>query len=367
FTVPAIPVVSDETECVIHFDNLRLAEAAGEIILTTDEKTDISKKVISFDKIKRNKEFTKKVKITSREKSAGVSVLGMKVNSPAGSVQNDSLVLRVDPSATVHISQNGEEFVVGNSLAEFKVDASWGGGIHSFTALGKEWLQSPYPDKKAMFSWYNPWRGGIKPVLKTEHDWLDHAYKDDWKLKECSEKAGDLNFKGVELSSVMVTRDELKGSEIKTRFLLSEGHRILRFVYEARNITDIAYRAKGGFEMFLDVHPEFKTRQMFEYGHEFERKEGFFAGYHKSSGWIITENEDTHECLLILLVNPSREFPFEDILWVSDQGDKYGQHAESGFTIKLKANETARFEQYMVPCSDVNEAKKLIRLTNLGK
>jgi GNAT superfamily N-acetyltransferase len=367
FCIPEIPVVLDETECDICFDNLRLAVADGEITLTPDDNIVLSKSTLEFRNVKRDNMFSGKVKIKSKDKSAGASLINLKLDSPAGAVENDILVLKTVPDADVTVAHDGDEYIISNSLAEFRIDPDWGGGIHSFKTLEKEWLKSPYPDKNALFSWHNPFRGGIRPFLKLEDDWMDQTCKESWKISEYSEKRGGIGFSGIETKSVIESRNELKGLELKTRYLLSEGHHILKITYEAVNITDISYRAKGGFEFFFNVHPENKTRQKFDYGMDYERRIGAFAAYNKSSGWVITENEDTHECALVLMLKTTSDSPDNAMLWVCDEGLKIGQFAESEIKLNLKPKESCMHEFYFVPCATPDEAMKLRKLIGLGK
>lgn len=367
FCIPEIPVVIDETECDICFDNLRLAAADGEITLTPDDNIELSKSTLEFRNVKRDNMFTKTVKIKSKDKSAGASLINLKLDSPAGAVENDILVLKIVPDANVTVTHDGDEYIISNSLAEFRIDPDWGGGIHSFKTRGREWLKSPYPDKNALFSWHNPFRGGIRPFLKLEHDWMDQTCKESWKISEYSENIRGIDFAGIETKSIIESRDELKGLELKTRYLLSAGHRILKITYEAVNITNISYRAKGGLGFFFNVHPENKTRQKFDYGMEYERRIGAFAAYNKTSGWIITENEDTHECALVLMLKTTGDSPANDMLWVYDEGLKIGQCAESEFRLNLKPKESGIYEFYFVPCATPDEAMKLRKLVELGR
>ena len=362
FTVPEITVVDNETECEVCFDNLRLVPAKGEILISADNDIEINKTKLEFKDTIRDNPYREKLQVKTLDDSVGASSIHMRLNSEAGSAECESLVIKVDSSRKVSVIQEGDEYVVANNIASFRIDPGFGGGIHSFTASGREWLRSPYPDKKALFCWYNPFRGGIRPVLRTENEWLDHMYKEKWDIDEFSETVGGINFKGVEVNTVIEKNENLKGIRVRARYLLSEGHRILRFVYVAENLFDVAYRNKGGFEVFQDVHPENKTRQKFDYGLDTERKSGTFAAYHPSSGWLITENDESHECLLVLACNINNEL---DHLWVGDHSIEYGQHAISDIWLNLKGNEIMQSEYYLVQCADPDEAMKLRGLLKL--
>jgi ribosomal protein S18 acetylase RimI-like enzyme len=362
YTVPEIPVVSDQTEVDVCFDNLRLAPADGEILLSSDKTIKPGKSSMKFEGTVRDSIFSGKVKLKSKKESVGASILNLRLNSPAGSAETDTLVLRVDPEKKVKISQEKSEYVISNDLLSFRVDPDFGAGIHSINSFDQEWLRSPYPDKNAMFCWYNPWRGGVRPRLRTKDEWLDNTFKETWTISEVSETVGSVKFTGVETRSEIQVLEPLKGVAVRTRYLLSEGHRILRVAFIVDNLFDVAWHHRGGLEFFLNVHPENKTRQRFDYGYDTEQKAGPFAGFRAVNKWVITENDENHRCLLILF---NRFNSLEGQLYMADHGGSYGQHVLSDLQVNLGGCESKRWDYYITPCNDLDEAMKLRGLLNL--
>jgi GNAT superfamily N-acetyltransferase len=366
-TVPTVPVMTDRTaEFDVCFSNYRLVPASGEIRLATDGGITLSEERIPFQQIKKNEPFSKRVCITRDEKSAGASSIHMHLECDAGMRKKNVLVLETDPTSGVRIDRTGDEFVISNGLVTMRADPGWGGGIHSLRSLEKEWLRSPYPDRTACFSWYNPWRGGIKSVLMPEDKWSDFSYREDWEITDCGETVGNMRFAGIETRASLSKNRDLEGAEVTMKFLLSEGHRILRIVHTVKNTTDISYYAKGGIEVFLNIHPANRTRQHFDYGNEHVRIAGPFEGFHPTTGWIITENEENHECMLAVMCSSGRTFSLSESLWVADHGTQYGQHLLSDLTVKLKPHTTRRVEYYIVPCPDADTAFLLRSLDRLG-
>jgi len=364
--IPSVPIVPDKSECIVEFASDRLTPTQGTINLKSDRNLKLSKKRFQCANVKRDEPFQKVIKIENRMKDAGFSPIQMSFESNSGLVESESLALIIDPKAKTTVTRQDSEWIVSNGLASIKADPDWGGGIHSFTALGREWFRNPYPDKKAMWCWFNPFRGGITVGIAGEHEWQGLPHLETWTISECSEDISGLKFTGVSIRTKIEKREKLRGVMVNAKYMLSDGHRILRVVIEYENLTDIIYRAKGSTDFFLDVHPEYKTVQRFEYGDEKERIAGPFAGFHATTGWLITENRETGESLAIIMKPTGHLFPHRETLWVSEFGAKYGQHAGSSVILELSPHEKRSVVYYLVPCRNPKEASLIRHLIDLG-
>jgi ribosomal protein S18 acetylase RimI-like enzyme len=364
FTDPEVPIVAGNTEVEICVDSYRLIPAPGDIKITPDETLDVSKGFLHFENIMRDNPFREKIVISPKDQSVGASGFEMESDSPDGAVKTQVTVLRMKKNDKVSVVSEGDEWIVSNSLAEFRVDKSWGGGIHSFRTFDREWLKSPYPDKDACFCWFNNFRGGIQPAISPESQWANMGHRETWEISECSETCGGLEFKGVELQSVLQSKDELKGGKAIARYMLSKGHRILKIDLEYESIGGKSIRMDNGLNCFIDVHPEFRTHQYFSYGPEYMRRIGKFAKYNKAGDWAIVENDDTGECVLLQM---KTEPSYNEQLWVFDMAKPYGQHIGGETTFSLKAGESKKYEFFLVVCSSLDEAHKFRGMKILGK
>jgi GNAT superfamily N-acetyltransferase len=363
-TDPKVPLVAGDTEVEICIDSYRLVPAPGDIKITPDETLDVSKGFLHFENIIRDNPFREKIVISPKDKSVGASSFKMESDSPDGAVKTQVTVLRMKKDDNVGIMRKSDEWIVSNSLAEFRVDKSWGGGIHSFKTFDREWLKSPYPDKDACFTWFNNFRGGIQPTISPENQWANMGHRESWEISECSENCDGLEFTGVELQSILKSKDDLKGGKAIARYMLSKGHRLLKIDLEFACIGGKSIRMENGLGCFLDVHPEFRTHQYFSYGPEYMRRIGKFAKYNKAGDWVIVENDDTGECVLLQM---KTEPSYNEQLWAFDMAKPYGQHIGGETASNLKVGETRKFEYFFVVCSGLDEAHKFRGLKNLGK
>ena len=160
-------------------------------------------------------------------------------------------------SNKVDFTQDGTVYCVSNGKINFKADSNYGPTCYSLKSQGHEWLKSNYP-KHAPFAWWNPFFGGIPPLIAglNNSNFLQESTNIGFaEVKDCHGNT----WEGLRINFDITEHESLKGAQFEYYYLTMPGLPVLCTFFRFINKTGV-YKSlvsegynDSGMEVFLNV------------------------------------------------------------------------------------------------------------------
>jgi len=365
-----LPVVDsvvrlEAEECPILMDNrthnvalklshLRNAKAEGSIALSCLDGS-VVPKALPFKDVNIKTPFEASVELVA-EGQTRVLPLEATIETLVSSHERTFSIFHVknrSPASVVEIKSlpkvAGKKVVgIDNGELSLSLSPDFAGSILYIKRNEQEYLNSAFPEAKAR-SWFNPWFGGIRAVVKKYSDEIweepDNMHKVHFEHKACQrEDQSGHKWQGVRLVGDMV-RDELKGLALQVDYLTRPGSNVLIVLPRVLNSTDAfthvwlslecfpARDRKDGFVTHYGVGDRFFTRKSTESGADI-----------LCDGWLCAENLENPRCLALVAGSKNA---LNMLLDLGTEGHSYffykdlyiKPHCDAGITWSLVATE----------------------------
>lgn len=177
--------------------------------------------------------------------------------------------------------QDGFDVVMAkNDVIEMKAAPDYAPGLFSCKYLGREWLDTDYPELKPR-DWWNPWVGGFllcpakmegRPLLRE---------KASARPVEVTDNYGNM-WKGICITVVFSDHEELRGLEYDQYFLLLPGVPVVGVQVRIRQNTGTRFE---GWRMRGELHigsPEQTAKTSLYFRNSHGQRARLISGYEES-------------------------------------------------------------------------------------
>lgn len=351
------PIFVDQhiNEVPLKLSHLRNAKAEGTITLSS-RGVSAKPKTLRFKDISIKNPFESSVKLNARgqtrvlplEATIETQVSSHKKTLPIFYAKSRSPASQVEVKSLPKVA--GKRVVgIDNGEFSFSMSPDFAGSILSIKRNEHEYLNSAFPEAKA-WSWFNPWFGGIKAVVRKFSDEIweepDDMHKVRFRYRKCRRKdQSGHEWQGVRLVGDMV-KDELMGLTLQVDYLTRPGSNVLVVLPRVINTTDAFAHVWLSLECFpaRDRKDDFVTH--YDAGGEFFCRKATESGADiYSDGWLCAENIENPRCFAMVA---GSEKAMSVLLDLGAEGHSYffykdlyiKPHCDAVITWSLVATET---------------------------
>ncbi len=264
-------------------------------------------------------------------------------------------IIRLGDRAEVAVTERDGAFYVDNGRTRFGIAPKFGAALFQWEENGVNHARSPYPDP-GMFSWMNPWYGGIMPcAMPTSEQGFPgklHAGILSGVIVDMPDDRG-IPWRGVRASSVLQT-EELRGLVAEVDYLTVGHSNVLKVICRARNLTT-AWRAFN-FHLLSFWQPDGTSEHNRLRSAALERKPNPWGNWAGTKHWVAVANEQTGRTLIQVSPYP--------VTWHIDWGDVGGHMACLNF-MDTPPEGTLERVFYFALCPTWDEAQRYIALKGI--
>jgi hypothetical protein len=211
-------------------------------------------------------------------------------------------------------------------------------------------LHTAFPEP-GMFSWRNPFYGGLEPLLSLKGDMQRMPlFKEEWKAEpvERMGKSGHL-WKGVRLSTSPKHKD-YQGLALEMDHLTLPGASILASFMRLRNLASGGIHAYLALEGYPDVDGSQKQAVLHYNSKGGARPRGETGAWHLCEDWSSSMSPKTQRALVLVTTSPKVEHVAAD---VGTHGTFMGCYAP----VDLWPQESKEFLMFWALAEDLERAK----------
>ncbi|MCM1988525.1 GNAT family N-acetyltransferase [Oceanirhabdus seepicola] len=251
----------------VYVNNYRKAQLNGDVEISINGET------TCCEEIDFKGEGSKKIEL--EKLNVGINHIQIEGNFDNEIISKEKLIFNSGVSKIKEMIKEDEGrkvFIFSNGIIEMKASPEFSAGLFSIKYNGEEWLESSYPNKRAM-SWYNPWGGGVCMVPRGVSLSSYHEEKVHVKFIEVQDEFNN-KWRGISSTVIFQKHEKFKGLEIEHMYLTRADIPVIKCVYKVTNNSN--KNISANFERAVFIKQGEKTSDSF---YEFKDKVGDLKKY----------------------------------------------------------------------------------------
>lgn len=334
--------------------NLRRRVVSGTLRIVVHDGYTVTPAEIKVGETNIEKPFTQDLSFNSPSTSPEISRGSLAFETPSGIREREFSIISLTPGASLSVREEElkghKVWRMDNGRFQFLASPRYSGTLFAWMEGETNHLHTAFPEP-GMFSWRNPFYGGLEPLLSLKGEMrrmpLD---KEKWEAEpvERKGKSGHL-WKGVRLSTIPKHKD-YQGLALEMDHLTLPGASLLATFIRLRNLTSGSLHAYFALEGFPDVDGSQKQAMLHYNPQGGIRPRGETGAWHYCSSWSASMSPGTGRALVLVTTSPKVEHVASD---VGSHGTFHGCYAP----VDLWPNESKEYLMFWALAQDLERAR----------
>jgi len=334
--------------------NLRRRVVSGTLRIVVPDGYSVSPHETKVGETDIGKPFTKDLSFTSPSSPPEISRGSLAFETPSGIRERDFSIIALKPGTALSVREEDMKghkvWRMDNGRFQFLMAPGYCGTLFAWMEGEVNHLHTAFPEP-GMFSWRNPFYGGLEPLLSLKGDMNRMPlHKEEWQAEpvERKGKAGHL-WKGVRLSTSPKHKD-YQGLVLEMDHLSLPGASLLATFMRLRNLASGGIHAYFALEGFPDVDGSRKQAMLHYNPKRGIRPRGETGAWHLCEDWSASQSPRTGRALVLVTTSPKVEHVAVD---AGSHGTFQGCYAP----VDLWPEESKEFLMFWALAPDLERAK----------
>jgi len=334
--------------------NLRRRVVSGTLRIVVPDGYSVSPHEIKVGETDIERPFTQSLAFTSPSSPLEISKGSLAFETSSGIRDRDFSIIALKPGTALSVREEEMKghkiWSMDNGRFQFLIAPGYCGTLFGWMEGKVNHLHTPFPEP-GMFSWRNPFYGGLEPLLSLEGEMHRMPlHKEDWKAEpvERKGKSGHL-WKGVRLSTSLKHKD-YQGLVLEMDHLTLPGAAFLATFMRLVNVASGGIHAYLGLEGYPDVDKSQKEAVLHYNPKGGVRSRGETGAWHLCEDWSASMSPKTQRALVLVTTSPKVEHLAAD---VGSHGTYVGCYAP----VDLWPKESKEFLMFWALAQDLERAR----------
>ncbi len=334
--------------------NLRRRAVSGTLRIVVPDGYSVSPHESKLGETDIERPFTQSLAFTSPSSPPEISRGSLTLETPSGIRDRDFSIIALKPGASLSIREEelkGQKvWKMDNGRFQFLTAPGYSGTLFAWMEREVNHLHTAFPNP-GMFSWRNPFYGGLEPLLSLKGDMNRMPlFKEEWKAEpvERKGKSGHL-WKGVRLSTFPKHKD-YQGLALEMDHLTLPGASLLATFMRLRNHASGGIHAYLALEGYPDVDRSRKEAVLHYNPKGGVRPRGETGAWHFCQDWTASQSPGTGRALVLVTTSPQVEHVAGD---VGSHGTFMGCYAP----VDLWPSESREYLMFWALAQDLAQAR----------
>jgi ribosomal protein S18 acetylase RimI-like enzyme len=297
--------------------NLRRRVVSGTLRIVVPDGYSVSPHEIKVGETDIGKPFTQDLSFTSPSLPPEISRGSLTFETPSGISDRDFSIIALKPGTVLSVREEKlkghKVWRIDNGRFQFLLTPGYNGTLFGWMEGEINHLHTPFPEP-GMFSWRNPFYGGLEPLLSLKGDMQRMPlFKEEWKAEpvERKGKSGSV-WKGVRLSTFLKHKD-YQDLALEMDHLSLPGASLLATFMRLRNLASGSIHAYFALEGYPDVDGSRKEAVLHYNSKGGIRPRGETGAWHFCADWTASQSPRTGRALVLVTTSPKVEHVAADV------------------------------------------------------
>jgi RimJ/RimL family protein N-acetyltransferase len=334
--------------------NLRRRVVSGTLRIAVPDGYSVSPHEIKVGETDIERPFTQSLAFTSPSSPPEISKGSLALETSSGIREEDFSIIALKPGTVLSVREEElkghKVWKMDNGRFQFLMAPGYCGTLFAWMEGEVNHLHTAFPEP-GMFSWRNPFYGGLEPLLSLKGEMHRMPlHKETWKAEsvERKGKSGHL-WKGVRLSTSPKHKD-YQGLALEMDHLTLPGASILATFMRLVNLASGGIHAYFALEGYPDVDGSRKEAVLRYNSKGGVRPRGETGAWHLCEDWSSSQSPKTQRALVLVTTSPRVEHVASD---VGSHGTFMGCYAP----VDLWPQESKEFLMFWALAQDSGRAK----------
>lgn len=359
FAPTQMRVLSERFTADLVVDNLSSLAINGRLAITPPTGWQVQPRETAVAQAAAGQPQTIPVQFEAPPEALGPATGTIQLHTESADTAYPFTVLRLGDSAqsvTVSEEAGADEkglWCVENGRFQWQIAPNYQAGVVAWhDETGTNHVHSLYPKQDGLFETFQPWFGGVQPVLRHDvsdwSEWPGKFYSESFTAKPITapDSAG-LPWHGVRVET-KTQREKFVGLRAELDYLTLGRSNVLKLLFRVVNETPVWKTAVPGFHVYLQVDGTYANGTLHSSnGQQSKRTKQEQWGWHGS--WSAVENSETGKTMALISASGRRRTHWLD--W-----GEWGGHLYVEDDMKLAPHSTQTLAAYLVLADSVAEA-----------
>jgi ribosomal protein S18 acetylase RimI-like enzyme len=334
--------------------NLRRRAVSGTLRIAVPEGYTVTPEEIKVGETDIEKPFTQDLSFTSPSSPPEISRGSLVFETPSGIRERDFSIIALKSGPILSVREEElkghKVWRIDNGRFQFLMAPGYSGTLFAWMEEEVNHLHTAFPEP-GMFSWRNPFYGGLEPLLSLKGDMNRMPlHKEEWSAEpvERKGKSGHL-WKGVRLSASPKHKD-YQGLALEMDHLTLPGASLLATFMRLRNHASGGIHAYLALEGYPDVDRSRKEAVLHYNPKGGVRPRGETGAWHFCQDWTASQSPGTGRALVLVTTSPKVEHVAAD---VGSHGTFMGCYAP----VDLWPSESREYLMFWALAQDLERAR----------
>ena len=360
--------LTDEVAVTIQADNVRDLELNGRITIQSPAGWTAEQIEIPVEKLTQVDKLQTSVIFQSENGDPGPTAGQMYLETTAFDEIHPFTIIRLGDGTRQVEVHNGQAvngaglWTLQNGRCQWVIAPDYHAGIIAWREKegGANHLLTSYPDENFTFSGFQPWFGGIQPILRRHledwENWPGKFYQEQFISTPINapDEQG-LPWRGLQLATTP-KREGFEGLRAEIVYLTLPGSNLLKLVLRVVNETAVYRQAVPGFQAYFQLDGEYKNGVM--YGDTGQNKRTELHRWIWQGNWSAVVNPDTGRTAAVISASGLKRTHWLD--WGEDGG-----HVMVEDDVKIPPYSQHKLTAYIALTDSVTKAKQYATLSDV--